>query len=81
MEMWTGYHYDKDISVIITVDYDEDNDEYEVEVVRGLVREVKTFVPKHAPEEDKMHISDLEKSVKLANVILKSLKQKARRKK
>ena len=81
MEMWSGFHHDKKIPVIITVSYDEDLELYEVEVVRGTDIQTKTFEPKHMPEEDKMFISDLETSVKLANVILKALKQKARRNK
>ena len=81
MEMWQGFHHDGDIPIIITVEYDEVENEYVVEVVRGLIGGVKTFEPKCEPEEGHMHISDVETSVKLANVILKNLKRKARRKK
>ena len=81
MEMWSGFHSCGKIPVIITVEYDEESNLYEVEVVRGMDRDVKIFEPKHVPEEGKMFISDLETSIKLANVILKSLKQKAKRKK
>lgn len=77
MIMWEGFHHDKKVPIIITVEYDEDIDLITVEVVRGLDRNFKTFSPVHQPKDEVMHIADVERSVKLANVILKGLKRDA----
>ena len=77
---WSGYHTDENIPVEIEVEYDEELDEYIVEVKRGTKSAFKTFTPKHEMN-GVMHISDVEKSVKLASVILKKLKREATRKK
>ena len=77
MIVFTGFHHDKKIPIVITVEYDEDLDLMIVEVVRGMDRNFKTFSPSHQPEDGLMHISDVEKSIKLANTILKKLKRDA----
>lgn len=79
MIVFEGFHHDKKVPIIITVEYDEDLDLITVEVVRGLDRNFKVFSPVHQPKDGLMHISDVEKSVKLANVILKDLKRDALR--
>lgn len=81
MVMWEGYHSDNKVPVIITVEYDTESELYVVEVVRGLEFDFKTFTPKYKPENELMHISDVEKSVQLANVLVKELKQLANRRK
>ena len=77
MIIWEGFHHDKKIPVVISVEYDEDIDIIIVEVIRGTEKNFKTFSPKHIPKDGLMHISDVEKSVKLANTILKGLKKEA----
>ena len=52
-----------------------------VEVTRGYDTDHRTFEPKHEPRDGKMHISDVEKSVKLANILIKELKRTAQRSK
>jgi len=79
MRVFEGFHHDKKIPVIITVDYDEENDLIIVEVTRGYDTNFKTFSPKHEPADGLMHIADVEKSVKLANVLIKELKREAQR--
>lgn len=81
MEVWNGYHHDKKVPIIISVTYDEENDEYIVEVIRGFDMELTTFKPKYKPKDGLIHVSDLEKSVKLANNAVKALKSRAVRKK
>ena len=71
MVMWEGYHTDNKIPVIVTVEYDSESEKYVVEVVRGLDSDVKKFKAKHLPDEGLMHVSDMEKSIKLANVLIK----------
>ena len=79
MRIFEGFHHDKKIPVIITVDYDEEHDLIIVEVRRGHEQNFKTFSPNHEPTDGLMHISDVEKSVKLANVLIKELKREAQR--
>lgn len=79
MIVFEGFHHDKKIPILITVEYDEDLDLMIVEVTRGTEMNFKTFSPAHQPNDGVMHISDVEKSVKLANVILKKLKRDATR--
>ena len=77
MIVFEGFHHDKKVPIIITVEYDEDSDLITVEVTRGMDRNFKVFSPSHQPTDGLMHISDVEKSVKLANVILRDLKRDA----
>ena len=79
MLMYEAFQKDGKIPITINVEYDEELDLYVVEVTRGLDTDFKTFTPKHVPVDKLMNISDMEKSVKLANVILKSLKREAYR--
>ena len=81
LNIWSGYHSDRKIPIIINVEYDDELDLYIVEVLRGTERDFKTFSPKHEPKDGLMHISDVEKSVKLANILIKELKQEAQRRK
>jgi len=81
MIVWQGFHHDKKIPILISVEYDEESEVYVVEVTRGTDSNYKTFSPKYKPKDGLMHISDVEKSVKLANVIVKELKQLAIRSK
>lgn len=75
--MFRGFHRDRNIPISIEVDYDEELKQYIVTVQRGFDREVISFIPKHIPEEGSMHISDLEKSVKIANNTVKALRRMA----
>ena len=76
MLMYEGYHHDdKNVPIIITVEFDEDSQMYEVSVVRGYDSIFEKFEPKHLPEEGRMHVSDLERSVKISNNLLKKLKR------
>lgn len=79
MVLWEGFHHDGRIPVTITVEYDKEDDLYIVEVKRGLDVDFKTFEPKHVPTEGLMHVSDVEKAVKLANILEKKLRQAAYR--
>ena len=79
--MWQGYHSDKRIPVTISVEYDDETNEYLVEVRRGIDITTNTFIPTHEPKDGLMHITDVEKSVKIANNILKDLKREATRRK
>ena len=79
MVLWEGFHHDGRIPVTITVEYDDEIDLYVVEVKRGVDMDFKTFTPKHVPTEGLMHISDVEKAVKLANILEKKLRQSAYR--
>ena len=81
MIMWEGYHHDKHVPIIISVEYDDELEKYVVEVIRGMERSFKMFTAKHKPKDNLMHISDVEKSVKLANILVKELKQTAKRRK
>lgn len=81
MVVFEGFHHDKNIPIIITVEYDEDLDLMVVEVTRGYDKDFKTYSPKHEPKDGLMHISDVEKAVKLANILIKDLKKKAMRRK
>ena len=80
MIMWNGYSHDKKIPVTISVEYDEDLAAYIVEVKRGVDIRIESFEPTHEPKDKLMHIIDVEKSVKMANNILKDMKREARRK-
>ncbi|MDX1372560.1 MAG: hypothetical protein R3321_08815 [Nitrososphaeraceae archaeon] len=71
--MFEGYHYEGDIPILVSVEYDEELNKYVVEVIKGLQRRYRTFTPKHKPKEGVMHISDTEKSVKISNILLKNL--------
>ena len=73
--MWEGFHHDKKIPVIIRVEYDEDTKKYTVEVTRGYEDITEDFDPSHEPRDNLMHISDVERSVKIANNLLKKLKR------
>lgn len=81
MIVWSGYHHDKRMPITIEVEYDEDLDCYIVEVTRGMSRLIKTFAPKYEPKDGLIHVSDLEKSVKLADVLIKELKKDSQRRK
>jgi len=80
MRMWEGFHHDRKVPVIVRVEYDEETGEYIVEVIRGYDTKEITFEPKHEPKEGLMHISDVERAVKIANKIIKDLKSEARKK-
>ena len=80
MVVYKGYHHYRKVPIIIEVDYDEELEQYFVEVTMGFEQEITSFKPKHIPEEGLIHISDLEKSVKIANNSVKALKKLARRK-
>ena len=75
MIMFEGFHHDKHIPIIITVEFDEDSQMYEVSVVRGYDEITEVIIPKHLPQDNLMHISDLEHSVKISNNLLKKLKK------
>ena len=79
MRVFEGFHHDKKIPILIIVEYDEELDLMTVEVTRGFDRDFKTFSPKHEPKDGLMHIADVEKSVKLANILIKELKRIAQR--
>ena len=79
--MWEGFHHDKKIPIVITVEYDDVLDLYIVEVTRGSERDFKVFSPKYQPTDELMHIADVEKAVKLANILVKELKREAIRSK
>lgn len=81
MVYWEGYHYEKKIPILIKCRYDKDSNKYTVEITRGFQDIEEEFEAKHAPIDGYMHISDVEKSVKIANNILKRLKKEAQRKK
>lgn len=76
MLMFEGFHYDGDIIVLVSVEFEEETEKYLVEVTRGLERKYRTFTPKYLPEGESMHVSDLEKSVKISNVLIKELKRR-----
>ena len=80
MKMWEGFHHDKKIPVIVRVEYDEETGEYIVEVTRGYDTKEILFEPSHEPKDGLMHISDVERAVKIANKIIKELKREARTK-
>ena len=79
--MWEFYQSDKRIPVIISVYYDDESEEYSVEVSRGYDIVEISFEASHEPKDGLMNIQDVEQAVKLANKLLKDLKQVARRKK
>ena len=79
--MWNGFSHDKRVPIVITIEYDEDLEVYIVEVTRGTKRIASTFEPSHEPKDELMHISDLERSVKIADGLVKELKKTTRRKK
>lgn len=81
MIMWNGFSHDKRVPIVITIEYDEDLEVYIVEVTRGTKRIASTFEPSHEPKDELMHISDLERSVKIADGLVKELKKTTRRKK
>lgn len=76
MRLWEGFHHDKKTPILITVDYDEELDLILVEVTRGYDKDSVTFTPKHLPEDGLMHISDVEKSVKASNNLIKELRRR-----
>jgi hypothetical protein len=80
MIVFEGFHHDKKIPILITVEYDEELDLMIVEVTRGYEKDFKTYTPNHTPTDGLMHISDVEKAVKLANKMIKDLKREATRK-
>lgn len=79
-KFWEGFHHDGKIPVLISVEYDEENEEYIMEVVRGYDSKSEAFKPKHNPENELMHVSDMEQSIKIANRLLKELKREAQMK-
>lgn len=79
--MWEGFHYDRKIPISISVEYDEELKQYFVEVIRGEDRILVSFLPKKSPEDNLMHVSDVERSVKIANNSIKQLKKEAKRRK
>ena len=76
MVVFQGYQRDKKVPILITVEYDEETGEMIVEVTRGFDTATKTFTPAHEPKDGLMNIIDVEKSVKLANILIKELKRR-----
>ncbi len=74
--MWEGFHHIRKVPVQISVTYDEELQLYTVDAKHGLEEDFLVFTPKVLPIDNLMHISDLEKSVKLANNLIKELRRK-----
>ena len=75
MLMWQGQHKRKRKTIYVSCEFDVDLGLYVIEVHMedSLDMLKESFEPKQAPEEH-MEISDLEKSVKIANKLVREIK-------
>ena len=62
-------------AVITKCEYNPKSGYYTITMRRGEKKGFKTFKAKQKPESEHMHISDVERAIKLANILDKELRR------